>query len=256
MKRPCLLRFRTDRSGVSALIFAVSCPALMGIVALAVDLAGATAAKTQLDLAADTAALTAGITAAQAWESGTTNSTATADADGVAAGQQRFAAQAGILNNVTVALPLTVIVVPTIIDNSVTAFTATLTYTATYTPYFGKLVGLNSIPISSTSVVNTPVTAPYLNVYVLLDNSGSMEIAAQPSDIQTLQELTACADTGAYYCTAKTNGNCTSWSQSNALVRYSNQLPIFPDLRGKCFPTKLQCLWMQCRLLICKRWAE
>ena len=104
---------------------------------------------------------------------------------------------------------------------------AQLTYTATYTPYLGGLVGIKSIPIASTSVVNTPVTAPYLNVYVLLDNSGSMEIAALPSDIQTMQELTACSDTGAYYCTVTKNGSCATWSQSGSLVSTQSNYKYF-----------------------------
>ena len=119
--------------------------------------------------------------------------------DGIAAGQQRFLAQSGTINNVTVQLPVTVSVSAVTTNGSVTAFTGTLTYTATYTPYLGALVGIKSIPIASTSVVNTPVTAPYLNVEVMLDNSPSMEIAASPGDFATMQQKTPCSPSGAWY---------------------------------------------------------
>ncbi len=211
------------------MVYGLAIVPMMMLVALAIDFGGITAAKTKLDLAADAGALTAAVTAAQAWESGAATTTTTADADGVPAGQQRFAAQSGTINNVTVQLPVTVNVSAVTTNGNVTAFTATLTYCATYTPYLGGLVGITSIPLCSTSVVDTPVTAPYLNVYVLLDNSGSMEIAALPSDIQTMQELTACADTGAYYCTkaGSSSTSCSTWSQSGSLVSTQSNYKYF-----------------------------
>jgi Flp pilus assembly protein TadG len=222
-----LLRVMADRRGATALVYGLAMVPMTMLVALAIDFAGVTAAKTRLDLAADAGALTAAVTAAQDWESGTTTSTTVADAAGVAAGQQRFLAQAGTTNNVTVQLPVSVTVAAVTSAGNVTAFTGTLTYCATYTPYLGGLVGVKSIPICSTSVVNTPVSAPYLNIYVLLDNSGSMEIAAQPSDIQTLQELTACSDTSAYYCTSSSKGSCSTWSQSDSLVSTQTNYKYF-----------------------------
>ena len=197
MQRPPRLKFATDRRGATAMMYGLAFLPMMAIVALAIDFGGIRRGENQAASASNSAGLTAAVTAAQAWESGATTSTTTADANGVAAGQQRFLAQSGTINNVTVQLPVTVSVSAVTTNGNVTAFTGTVTYTATYTPYLGGLVGIKPIPIASTSVVNTPVTAPYLNVYVLLDNSGSMEIAALPSDIQTMQELTACADTGA-----------------------------------------------------------
>ena len=159
MKRLTLLKFIADRRGATALVYGLAIVPMMALVALAIDFGGITAAKTKLDLAADAGALTAAVTAAQAWESGVTTSTTTANSNGVAAGQQRFLAQSGTINNVTVQLPVTVSV------SAARRTAASLpspapTYTATYTPYLGALVGIKSIPIASTSVVNTPVTAP------------------------------------------------------------------------------------------------
>ena len=115
-------------------------------------------------------------------------------------------------------------------SGNVTSFQSTLTYAATYETYLGGLAGITSIPLSATSAVSTPVVAPYLNVEVLLDNSGSMEIAAETSDIATLQELTACAVTGAFYCTAG-SGMCSNWVQSDGLP--TNSVYYTPSSSGQ-----------------------
>jgi Flp pilus assembly protein TadG len=211
-------RFWTDCAGATAVVFAVAFLAMMLSVAAAIDFGGAVAAKTKLDLAADTAAMAAATTASQMYITGGSNP-AQIQAAATTAGQTRFAAAFGSASNVpTPPLPSLTI------TQTTNAFTALLTDTATYTPYFAQLLGVSSIPLSTTSTISVALTAPYLNVEILLDNSGSMEIAATPSDIETMQELTACALTNANYCTASTttgNSNptttCNAWAQSSGL---------------------------------------
>jgi Flp pilus assembly protein TadG len=209
-------RFRTDRAGVTAMVFALASMAMILAVALAIDFGGAASAKTKLDLAADSAAMAAATTASQMYITGGSTTAQIQDA-ATTAGQNRFVAEFGSIGNVaTPPLPSV-----TITQNANT-FTASLNDTATYTPYFAQLLGVSTVPLSATSTVSVALTAPYLNVEILLDNSGSMEIAATPSDIETMQELTACALTGAYYCAATTTSKgvttCSSWVQSQSLL--------------------------------------
>jgi Flp pilus assembly protein TadG len=212
-------RFSTDRAGATAVVFGLSVMAMMLIVAIAIDFAGVVAAKTKLELAADTAAMTAATTASQMYIAGG-NTTAQIQTAATTAGQNRFVAAFGGVNNVAAPSLPTVTVNQ---DPNTNAFTALLTDSATYTPYFARLLGVNAVPLSATSTVSVALTAPFLNVEILLDNSGSMEIAATPSDIETMQELTACGLTGAYYCSASTTSKsgtttCSSWVQSSGLA--------------------------------------
>jgi Flp pilus assembly protein TadG len=210
-------RFRTDRGGVTAIVVALAFLGLMLVVALAIDFGGATSAKTKLDLSADAAAMAAATTASQMYIAGGSTS-AQIQTAATTAGQNRFVAAFGAVGNVaTPPLPSVTI------TQSANTFTASLNDTAAYTPYFARLLGVSTVPLSATSTVSVALTAPYLNVEILLDNSGSMEIGATPSDIETMEELTACARAGAYYCSATTKNksgvtSCSSWVQSSGLA--------------------------------------
>ena len=211
-------RFRADRKGATAVVFGLTIMAMMLMVAIAIDFAGVVAAKTKLELAADAAAMTAATTASQMYIAGG-STLAQIEAAATTAGQNRFIAAFGGVSNVSTP-PLPTVTVSQ--DPNTNAFSAVLTDAAIYTPYFAKLLGVNTVPLGANSTVSVALTAPYLNVEILLDNSGSMEIAATPSDIETMQELTACSRTGAYYCTGTRTRNgtttCSSWTQSSGLA--------------------------------------
>ncbi len=225
--------FRSDRRGVSVIIFALSVLPLMGIVALAVDFAGVTAAKIKLDSAAD-AGLLAGVTTAA--NSVITNPSAYLMV-GKVAGTQRFLAQAGQVISANTPVPALSV------TRSGNKIVGTITWTTTYNTFLGAVVGVPSWPISGTATASTMVSAPFLSIEILLDNSGSMEIGATPSDIATMEELTACSVSGVYDWTGgsgnsgntggsiwntgnnkRNSGNsgnsgssCTSWVQSSDL---------------------------------------
>ncbi len=214
MKKYRLLRFGTDRSGVTALIFALAAMMLLLAIALAVDFGGIIAAKARLDIAADAAALTSATVASQMYvASGSLTAAQTTAAQN--AGVNRFRAVFGSMANVSSPTPGLPVVTPPTSGNNV--YTASETYSATYIPYFGGVLGWNSVTISNTSTVSVALSAPYLNIEILLDNSGSMEIAAEPADIQVMQELTVCAVTGAYYCTStSTTNSCSKGTYSSS----------------------------------------
>ncbi|MFI5013887.1 MAG: pilus assembly protein TadG-related protein [Hyphomicrobiales bacterium] len=76
------------------------------------------------------------------------------------------------------------------ITQSVTNLTVTLTYTAQVKTMFGGIIGTQFVTIggSSTAQTNAP---PYIDFYLLLDNSPSMGLGATPADISNLITLTA-----------------------------------------------------------------
>lgn len=202
-----ILHFRSDRKGASAIIFGLAAVPLMAAVALGIDFAGVTAAKIKLESAAD-AGLLAGVTTAANAVIANPNTYLTI---GKTAGMQRFLAQAGQVISASTPIPALTL------TRSGTKIVGTMSWSTTYNTFLGSVIGVPSWPISGIATASIPVSAPYLNVEILLDNSGSMEIGATPSDIATMEELTACSVTGAWYCNGTGCGSGNSWVQSSGL---------------------------------------
>jgi Flp pilus assembly protein TadG len=173
------MRFLRDgRAGV-ALLFALSLLPILGLTGLAIDFGFATQARTALDMAADTAALSAVKIASNAASAGNTNAIAL----GRAAGLQWFTAQTVLLANATTAPPTIVV------TQSGTSFTATVTYQASVSLFFGSLFGVRTATVSNTAV-STMTSNTYVNITFLLDNSGSMLLASTEAGITQLNALT------------------------------------------------------------------
>ncbi len=188
MNFPKFPRAWSDRSASTAIVIGLSAPLLIGILGISVDFAGVLAAKTKIELGADSGALVAVMTATNALRTDPNNYVA----DGVAAGQVRFTGQTGAI--ATVSNPTAVVTV----SRSGYVMTGTTTWSATYNTFFGGFFGISTWPLSGSATVSTQITAPFLNIEIMLDNSPSMEIGATNTDIATLQALTACSASGAY----------------------------------------------------------
>ena len=216
------LLLRRDRRGATAVVFAVIFVAVLMAVGLTVDFAAFMLARTNLSLAADAAVLAGVTTSANAiLIPGTSSAYNTV---GVNAALTRFNGQAGMVASASMAGKITLTSAPAVVlAVNGNTLTGQLSWTAAYSPYFASLFRVPSWPLSGTSVAAVPV-ALYLNVEVLLDNSGSMEIAAGPNDINTLQVLTACSAAapsagqgyGSYGC------EFGSWSYNNPPLTDSN----------------------------------
>jgi hypothetical protein len=80
-----------------------------------------------------------------------------------------------------------------------------VTYSGTLPSVFGNILFQKATyPITGTAVA-VVTSAPFLDVEIMLDNSGSMEIGATNADIQRLQSATPCSLAGAIYTDAKGN---------------------------------------------------
>jgi Flp pilus assembly protein TadG len=203
---PKFLRFWSDRSASTAIVLGLSAPAMIAISGLAIDFAGVLAARTKIELGADSGALVSVMTASNALMTDPANYIA----DGVAAGQARFRGQIGTIS--TVNTPSATITV----TRSGNVITGSATWTATYNTFFGTLFGVPSWPLNGVASVSTQVTAPFLNITVMLDNSPSMEIGATDADIAVLQNLTACSLSGAYLPDSEGNWSSPTSGQTYA----------------------------------------
>ncbi|HEX2942817.1 MAG TPA: hypothetical protein VHO91_17335, partial [Rhodopila sp.] len=175
-----------------AIVIGLTAPVLIALVGTAIDFSGVLAAKTKLELSADAGSLAGIMAASNALVTDPNNYLA----DGVSAGEARFNAQAGRIP--TVGSPI----INVSLTRSGTTIIAKTNWAATYKPFFGRLFGVTSWPLTGSSSVIGSLSAPYLNIEIMLDNSPSMEIGATNSDIATLQQLTPCATGGSSYTTS------------------------------------------------------
>jgi Flp pilus assembly protein TadG len=205
MKQPLIIRFAHDRRGVTAIIFAVLSLSAMLLIGLVLDFTNYMLIRGNLDLAADAAVLT-GVTQA-ATQLGPNPSTYLTL--GQQAGLTRLNGQANQASNYVTIGQVAPITANLAISRSGSVITGNMRWSTSYTPFFASLFGSPAWPMGNVSSSNVQVSTPFLNVYVVLDNSPSMEIGATNTDIETLQQLTACSPSGAYYY----NSTSKTWAQ-------------------------------------------
>ncbi len=179
LRRP-LASFRTDRSGATAVVFAVCALPMIGIVGLGTDYAQGLSYKRRLDAANDSAALAA-ISAAQTYYAANVNTssdptlTSNAVAVGQAQGKRAFAMNAGSAVTYVPASPTV------LVSRSGQTFTATSTYSGQMKTNFGKLFGTAAFTLGNTASSSVTMGS-YLDFYLALDVSGSMGFPTSVAD--------------------------------------------------------------------------
>jgi Flp pilus assembly protein TadG len=179
-------RLPADARGNVAILSALLLLPLIGLAGLAVDHLTLSTGKSRLDQAADAAALAAVRTTAKAIQGGTLP--AVAQLQGQQAGAQVFSANAGASANIATPTPVVTVTPP----SSSNVVTATVVYTANGTLSFGKLFGTPQGRIAGNSAASLSLPS-YINVYLMIDTSGSTAIGASSSDQQKLIQTTGCA---------------------------------------------------------------
>ncbi len=183
-------RLRHCQAGAVSVMFAAGAIPMIGLVGLAVDFGIWNQTNATLSVAANVAAMTAVRIAANAQVANDSNP----PLEGQVAGQQWFASEVGLngkvgtlgvqLSGGTFGANVSVTGGPTV--------KATVSYSGYVPSVFGfAMFGFTRYPISGQAVA-VVTTAPYLNVYMMLDDSSSMQIGATDADIKTMQEITPC----------------------------------------------------------------
>lgn len=171
----CLRRLLRDRSGFSAITYALCMVPVVGIFGVALDYGNTLSYRQKLDAAADAASLQAVNTARAQILANPTQSETETQSLAVVAGLNAFKANAGAAltsldsNSPTVTL--------TISDSNPLTMTVTGTakYNASVTTFFGKLIGASFQTFSFTgNSQSSTVMANYVGYYLLIDVSGSM----------------------------------------------------------------------------------
>ncbi len=187
-------RWRRARRGAVSVMFAASAIPMIGLVGLAVDFGIWNQTNATLSVAANVAALSAVKITANAQLAGDPN----AVTEGEQAGRQWFASEVGLGSRIgTTGAALGAQGATVSVAGGATV-TATVAYNGTVPSVFGGILfGISNYQIHGEAAAQV-TSAPYLNVEILLDNSGSMEIGATNDDIARLQFLTPCSAGGAF----------------------------------------------------------
>lgn len=170
-------RFRRDRGGNTAIVFALSLVPIVFLTGLSLDFSAAAQKRIQLNAAADAAALSMVTPSAmtQTCAQATTNAT------------NIFTGQASVVNGLQGSPTPTV----SGCQDNISTRTVTVSYTASSVNAFPNVLSLLTKTSETTWTVTgsstaTATTAPNINFYLLLDNSPSMDIAATTSGINTM----------------------------------------------------------------------
>jgi len=176
-----LRQFKSSIAGNIAIVFALSLFPIIMSIGLSIDYSKTLDSKTRLDSYADTAAL-AGVNAAinivkNAPEGSVTSSiNSAAIAAGTLAAQNAFNSSA-----LTVANTQNVVATVNLVRDGL-KFNASVSYNAIALTSFGSLAGVNSFPLSNTVGAQSQLD-PYLDIYIVIDNSGSMGVGATDADV-------------------------------------------------------------------------
>jgi Flp pilus assembly protein TadG len=172
--------FRRDRHAAVAVITGLSVLPLLGLIAAAVDFGTLTTDQSTLNQALDSATLLAATSASNALGGGASAASATSTAQTLAVA--RFTAQISNLSSATVS---NVTATVTISGANVTA---KMNFTANYPTSMMQVFGVNNVPLTGQTTAKL-ATAPYADIHVLMDISGSMAIGATQTDMNSLQTL-------------------------------------------------------------------
>ena len=204
-------RFRRDRSGNIAVIFALALLPVLSALGCAVDYSRATKVRSKLQSAIDAASVgsvarkSPGFLAAGAMTGDGTIAVGATDAKAIFDGNMS-GVTGYTLNSVTPTVSKTGMVI-----------TSTVTFSAEVPTMFLGVMNKSKMTVtgSSTSVAKMP---QYIDFYLLMDNSPSMGVGATPADVKKMVDNTSdkCAfachdlnDNNNYYKLAKTLGVTT-----------------------------------------------
>ena len=206
-----LNRFRTDKSGNIALIFAVASLPVMTAVGCAIDYSRATQMRSKLQAAIDAASVgsvaknSPGFIAAGSMTGDGSIAAGVTDATNLFNGNM-----AGVtgytLNSMT-----------PVMTKKASVITSTIQFSASIPTMFLGLIGKNTLTLTGTSTAVTSMPL-YIDFYLLLDNSPSMGVGATPADVTKMVNNTPdqCAfachdlnDNNNYYKLAKSLGVTT-----------------------------------------------
>jgi Flp pilus assembly protein TadG len=228
-------RFRKDRRGNIAVIFAIACIPLISAVGCAVDYSMATRMKAKLQSAADGAAIASlsqrslGYVAAAAMTGDGSVGPGVTDANNIFDGNMSNAT--GYQNLVRTST----------VTKTGIRLTANITYTADVPTTFMKVVGFQQLSLSGSSSASASLP-PYLDFYLMLDVSGSMGLPSTDAEQTRLSQVnpddfTVYTNGCTFACHFQSKNSCTDPAANQKANAAGVTSPI-----NSAYPTNNYCL--------------
>ena len=176
--------FLRDITGGTAMTIALALPVIALAIGGAIDFGRMSALRMEMQDAADVASVGAIAFNSAAYKAGLTAGNGTVITIG------ETDAQAIFKSDMRTEKDLTGLVVAAKVTKAQSIINSNVTATAFYKPYILDLMGMTSVPVMVTSTSSATVP-PYIDFYLLLDNSPSMGVGATTADIDTMVNATA-----------------------------------------------------------------
>ncbi len=173
------------------MIVAICLPVLVLVVGGAIDFGRAVELRMEMQDAADVASLAAIAVNSAGYKAGTTMAGDGPIAAGVAQAQSVFATDMRVHNE------LTAVAVNADVTKTRSTLKAVVTVEGTYKPFMLGMMGLNTMPVRVVSTSSSTLP-PFIDFYLLLDNSPSMGVGATTADINKMVANTS--DKCAFAC--------------------------------------------------------
>jgi Flp pilus assembly protein TadG len=191
-------RFRRDRRGNVAIIFAITCIPLISMVGAAVDYTRALQIRSQLQAALDTASVGSIVQKSAAFIPAGSMA-----ADGAVPGGDVDAINI-FKGNTSGRTGFTLTSTTATVNRANGVVTATMQFSADVPTSLTSVMGFSKMTVTGSSVA-TATMPNYIDFYLLLDNSPSMGVGATPADVALMVKNTS--DSCAFACHDLNNSN-------------------------------------------------
>jgi hypothetical protein len=188
VKKSFWSRLRNE-DGAFAIYAAITFPIFIAIIGFGLDYWSTLSIKARLDAAADTGAI-AGAKAAVAYVQANAGSMSGSQLTNAAIAAGQTAATQAFNANASASKQLTGVTPSVSVTYASRAFTSTVSYHTSRPTGFAGIVGVNSLGVGGSATAQQK-QATYVNVYVLVDASQSMGIAANATQMNALYAATA-----------------------------------------------------------------
>ena len=229
-------RFRKDKRGNIAVIFAIACVPLISAIGCAIDYSEATRVRSKLQSAADAAAVASISQQSSGWKAASlmigNGEVASAETDARNIFNGNVTASSSLYNGMALGATVT---------KTGANLTAKVTFSANVPVTFMKVVGFQQLTVTGSSSASASLPL-YLDVYVMLDVSGSMGLPSTDAEQSRLalvnpDDFTVYPKGCTFACHFQSSGSCSDPSQGQKANAAGVTSPI-----NSAYPTNNYCL--------------
>lgn len=234
-----LNRFRRDKRGNIAVIFAIACVPLISAIGCAIDYSEATRLKSKLQSAADAAAVASISEQSPGWLAASNMTSNGEVAIAETSAMNIFNGNITGVNNTL--FTLNAATTKAIVNKTGPSLTSTVSFSANVPVTFMKVVGFSQLTVTGSSSASSSLPL-YLDFYLMLDVSGSMGLPSTDAEQTRLSlinpdDYTVYPNGCTFACHFQSSGSCSDPTQGQRANAAGVTSPI-----NSAYPTNNYCL--------------